>query len=134
MKNFDKVTENLKIEDFFCEGGTYAKWAPFLCKAIHKLKKEKNCANRDCRECYKWLQQEYKEPILDDVEREYLSAVIKPFRDKVTSIYKLNSNEHKEYILINLEDDFTNMPYFEAGTMYKGMETGKRYTLEELGL
>ena len=27
-------------------------------------------------------------PILDDVEKEYLSAVIKPFRDKVISIAK----------------------------------------------
>ena len=32
---------------------------------------------------FKWLCEEYKEHILDDVEREYLSAVIKPFRNKV---------------------------------------------------
>lgn len=27
-----------------------------------------------------------------------------------------------------------SLPFFEKGTMYKGMETDKRYTLEELGL
>ena len=27
-----------------------------------------------------WLEEEYKPPILDDVEKAYLSAVIKPFR------------------------------------------------------
>lgn len=133
MTNFDKLKENLKIEDLFYKNGEIVEWVNFMCKAIRKFKQEKDC-NCSCTECYKWLQQEYKEPILDDAEREYLSAVIKPFRDKVTSIYKLNSNEHKEYILINLEDDFTTMPCFTAGTMYKGMETGKRYTLEELGL
>ena len=30
-------------------------------------------------------------------------------------------------------DTFT-LPYFPKGNMYKGMETNKKYTLEELGL
>ena len=34
--------------------------------------------------------EEYKEPILTDKEKEYLSAVIKPFRDRVKYIYKIN--------------------------------------------
>ena len=37
----------------------------------------------------KWLLKEYKEPILDDIEKEYLSAVIKPFRKKLNQSKKL---------------------------------------------
>ena len=71
-------------------------------------------------------------PILDDVEKEYLSNVIKPFRDRVSSISK---DGPLEYITISLDgDDFAFLPNFEEGKMYKGMETNRRYTLEELGL
>ena len=87
--------------------------------------------------------EEYKEPILDEEEKKYLSAVIKPFRDRVIYIKKidmyLGCNEYYEYILGELDnkDDviyaFT-LPYFPKGNMYKGMETNKKYTLEELGL
>lgn len=73
--------------------------------------------------------------ILDDVEKRYLSAVIRPFRKRVDSIMKSsNSCCDKEYIFIRLDDDFLSLPYFEAGTMYQGMELEKVYTLEELGL
>ena len=45
-----------------------------------------------CKKCLgeslEWINEEYKEPILDDVEREYLSAVIKPFRKKISYIRK----------------------------------------------
>lgn len=85
---------------------------------------------------FKWLCEEYKEPILDDVEREYLSAVIKPFRKKVKYIAKLNGfSEAKQFIRIIMCDcDCANLPFFKGGTMYKGMEADKLYSLEELGL
>ena len=71
-------------------------------------------------------------PILTDKEKEYLSNVIKPFRDRVSSISK---DGPLEYITILLDsDDFAFLPNFEEGTMYKGMEEYKKYTLEELGL
>lgn len=79
--------------------------------------------------------------ILDDAERRYLAEVIRPFRDSVTSIVKstisLNSGRFEEIVVEYdcFEDRFGfDLPPFECGTMYKGMETGKRYTLEELGL
>ena len=93
-----------------------------------------------CKKCLceslEWLNQEYKEPILDDVEREYLSAVIKPFRKKVKYIAKLNGfSEAKQFIRIIMCDcDCANLPFFKGGTMYKGMEADKLYSLEELGL
>lgn len=75
-------------------------------------------------------------PILDDVEREYLSAVIKPFRDRVRIIYKFRyTYSSSESIVISIKDDNNvYLPSFERGTMYKGMELEKAYSLEELGL
>lgn len=71
--------------------------------------------------------------ILDEEEKEYLSAVIKPFRDKIEYIEKHGVD--KEYIDICIRNDSRiTFPYFKSGTMYKGMELNKKYTLEELGL
>lgn len=85
----------------------------------------------------KWLEKddekECKPKILTDEEKAYLSAVIKPFRDNVKSIRKIRSIT-KEFIFIELKRNVFSLPFFEAGTMYKGMEVNKRYTLEELGL
>lgn len=80
-------------------------------------------------------------PILNETERKYLSNVIKPFRDKVISI----ANYYEESIDNNFieievkqnycnENQYVSFPYFKKGTMYKGMEEYKKYTLEELGL
>ena len=71
--------------------------------------------------------------ILDDAERRYLKAVIRPFRDKVTAICKVNDIE-SDYIVICLEFEYVCLPDFPTGTMYRGMEANRDYTLEELGL
>jgi len=81
----------------------------------------------------RWLDSEHIEPILDEAERAYLSAVIKPFRDKVTAICKVNDFE-SDYIAICLEFENVCLPDFPTGTMYKGMKKGHDYTIEELGL
>ena len=85
---------------------------------------------------FKWLCEEYKEPILDDVEREYLSAVIKPFRKKISYIRKSKDlSEGKKYIKIELcNGDTMYFPYLANDAMYKGMKLDRNYTLEELGL
>ena len=74
--------------------------------------------------------------ILDDVEKRYLSAVIRPFRKRVDSIMKISDplSYDKEYIFIKLDEDSFSLPYFKIGTMYQGMELERAYTLEELGL
>ena len=82
-----------------------------------------------------WLEAKYKPPVLDDVEKAYLSAVIKPFREKVEYVYKICLEiDKREYLEISLENGVISFPCFEKGTMYKGMELSKPYTLEELGL
>ena len=93
-----------------------------------------------CKKCLgeslEWLNQEYKDPILDDVEREYLSAVIKPFRKKISCIRKSkDSRKGKNYIKIEFCDgDSMFFPNLSNNAMYKGMELDRNYTLEELGL
>lgn len=80
---------------------------------------------------------ERKEEILDKTEKKYLAGVIRPFRDKVKSIVKYNnpSRSGKEYLKIQIIDDAgINFPDFKKDFMYKGMETDRKYTLEELGL
>ena len=89
-----------------------------------------------CRERFlKWLLEEAKEPVLDDVEREYLSAVIKPFRKKVMDVVKVQYGEGKQSIRIRVSyGDCAELPFFKNNTMYKGMKLYRNYTLEELGL
>ncbi|HBS10670.1 MAG TPA: hypothetical protein DEA28_02975 [Firmicutes bacterium] len=84
--------------------------------------------------------------ILDKEEKEYLSAVIKPFRNKIISIckytIKFENKENTIYYYIRIKtkskteifhNEFISLPYFK-NEMYKCMENHKEYTLEELGL
>ena len=103
-----------------------------------KIVKEYACTNEaGIKKFLEWLEEEYKPPILDDVEKAYLSAVIKPFRNEVECIIKVKIHfEAKEYIGIEMKDNYyyCKLSNFKKGTMYRGMELNKRYTLEELGL
>ena len=76
-----------------------------------------------------------KKEILDKVEKEYLSSVIKPFKEKVTGIAIREFSADKCYLYIDIiGDDGFGLPNFKQGTMYKNMEIDRKYTLEELGL
>lgn len=84
-----------------------------------------------------WLEEEYVPEILTEKEKAYLSAVIKPFRKDIECIEKVESYYgENEFIHITMkkDDDYCELPDFENGTMYKGMEANKVYTLKELGL
>lgn len=82
-----------------------------------------------------WMAQEYKGDILDYAEKKYLSEVIRPFRKEVNDIKKLTDSVHyRDFILIQVGDDYLTFPHFEKGTRYKGMEYDKTYKPEELGL
>lgn len=81
--------------------------------------------------------EEEKKEILDKVEKNYLTNVIKPFRKRVKFIRKIESltfSAEKELLQIQLNDDDIALPYFEKNTMYKGMKLDKDYSLEELGI
>lgn len=115
-------------------------------EAVKKLayyKDHRNIIN--CEDILNFLKETHK-PMLDDVEREYLSHIIKPFKQEVKSISKENWRGVSEFIQITIsheEDPWSPLhniyepivlPNFKKGTMYRGMELNKEYTLEELGL
>ena len=79
---------------------------------------------------------EASKQILDKEEKEYLEAVIRPFKDRVIGVHKgVMCTKGKEWIFIDIKDDDPiDLPYFDIGTMYKGMKSNKKYTLDELGL
>lgn len=83
---------------------------------------------------------EHKEKILTKFEKDYLSYTLHPFRKIIVTVSKHRLNNDLEYIAIRVkslkEDEEENMcfPAFKIGTMYKGMELDKKYSLEELGL
>ena len=94
----------------------------------------------------KFLDQEVEIEVPDILikeEKEYLRAVISPFRYKVLSIKKLIyfGCYHKGYFInIKVDNKFdlfgvqnVQLPYFQDD-MYEKMEIDKEYTLEDLGL
>ncbi len=93
---------------------------------------------------YKDCWEEIKEDIINTKEREYLKAVIRPFRDRIDLIFKKVETSKNDclyaiWIRVFRKDDkerwdYTQLPPFNGDTMYKGMEIGKHYTLKELGL
>lgn len=98
-----------------------------------------------CCSCPNW--EIYKEPksILDDEEKAYLSAVIKPFKKRVINIekrkiYDFNGKSYYD-IQIRINSLYYDLPEYlvfpifaKDSNMYKGMEDFKEYTLKELGL
>lgn len=115
---------------------------PINCIKIKCIDCERNVPGCGCsmKKLTEWANSKYKEPILDEVEKAYLSAVIKPFKKHVKTIVKAKQVATLYAITIDIEEKynyetFLQFPPFEKSSgMYKGMELGKRYTLEELGL
>ena len=150
-----------KLKDLTKE--EYKKWIDKNCpntsdcnKCIFKYMRchgyKQNTCWVDRKDLYsdKFLNQEImiedEEPdILTDKEKQYLRNVIKPFRNRVKYITKEEAeiNAYKSIVMevtipINVgyyfNTEYIYLPYFKQGTMYKNMEVGKKYTLEELGL
>ena len=102
-----------------------------------KIVKEYACTNEaGIKKFLEWLEEEYKPEILTDKEEAYLSAVIKPFREEVESIKKIDIEKDEQQLQLQIPNGLVIMdfPLFKKGAMYRGMEEGREYTLEELGL
>ena len=82
----------------------------------------------------------YNPQVLDDVEREYLKTVLKPFHEKVKYVEKVpahvfDEDNQEEYVFVAFYGrDLFAFPNFDAGSMYTGMELNKEYKLDELGI
>ena len=77
--------------------------------------------------------------ILTEKEKEYLSAVIKPFKDKVSYITKMQGMKYNEqlpveFIVIYVDDEKIILPSYGKGALYKDMKLMEKYTVEDLGL
>ncbi len=144
MLNKEKYAK--EIIEIALSGNTVA-----LKRSTNKLVPCNSMANcRDCGFCHEgiecsleklqeWANAEYKDPILDEVEREYLSDVCRPY--KVKAICKKSAlNREGQCLNIYIDNvilggyEYIILPYFNANTMYKGMEVGKKYIPQELGI
>ena len=124
--------------DYYIKGGRGDEgWTKFYNTSHHRK------GTTTINKYNKWLLEEHEEPILDDVEKEYLSNIIKPFKDRVSTISKrasFNSTGVDYYIEIRVKRvgngyDFVSLPTFKLSTkMYKNMKIGHIYSLEELNL
>ena len=66
-------------------------------------------------------------------EKDYLSEVVKPFRDKIEYIKRLTFDSVDSIQMIT-DKGVTAVLFFETDTRYKNMEPDREYTLAELGL
>lgn len=118
----------------------------FICslagKTIGQLEDEEQIEILKVERPIKWTNVYENKEVLDEKEKEYLSAVIKPFKKRVIRIEKIKRlYGNSEFINIVLyssiscnKEESIQLPYFKKGKMYKGMKRDKKYTLKELGL
>ena len=130
MKNFEKYKDYLVKAIALCNSDKLLELAGIDLTEVYAANYYENK-----KSLVDWLLQDYKEPILEEDERKYLSDVIRPFRKEVATISKFNSFDGSQYIYIGMKDSRgSNLPTFPKGTMYKGMIEGMHYSLKELGL
>lgn len=138
-KFYDEIERYLKAQDW---GTTCA-----LNDCLNTItEREVFCSNTSSRICERradclaynlaWLKKEYKEPVLDSIEKNYLRGIIAPFRNDIDYIEKVKAWEYDGIIIRwnnGCGEGSINLPLYDKGEMYKGMEY-KAYTLKELGL
>lgn len=76
-----------------------------------------------------------KEEILDKVEKRYIRSALVPLKVSKVKKTDLGDIEHLTYSVVSAPEFFMrlyNFPAFKKGTMYKGMESERWYTVEEL--
>ena len=84
--------------------------------------------------------EEYNDDILNEEEKPYLENILKPYKNRVDFVMKECIGDYYERIVICVSvknksfKNYIAFPYFNKGTMYKGMEIDKKYTVNELGL
>ena len=110
------------------------------------IREEKPCYAQVCKECHnkciEWMCSEYKEEILSDDEKDIIRSMIY-FLQKIGCtvnyfIKDVNKNGIA-YFMIDYENnavgysEMMSSPYFKKDK-FNGMEIGKEYILEELGI
>ena len=101
-----------------------------------KLKNNDNwhTANININEVLELVPIPLPKKILTDTERDYLRAVIKPVKNKVTKIVKVSVRD-AEFIKVGLANgDCISLYLFEKNTQFKNMIADKFYTLDEINM
>ena len=119
---------------------------PCAIATVAGIRKEKPCYHQECEECHKkcieWMYSEYKEEILSDDEKEIVKAMcdfahkcgrdviyVCKYLDILKGVYIYFDYKNEE---ISITDTIES-PWLSKH-MFKGMENGRKYTLEELGI
>ena len=145
MTNFEKIKEEITIEKMAKEMSDYYDCDICPCR--------KFCDNFEGVKCSKvfeeWLKKDID--ILDEMEKEYLRNVLRPFLYRT---YKITVTKERcfvgrktphlnivirlygtEFSGKELDDcEIIDLPMFHSRKMYAGMELEREYTVEELGL
>ncbi len=139
IKNGEKNANNYRYE-LDIDGGMWS-WSSSMLEKVEDKKHFKSLP-RDFTGTIE-IKNGYivEKEILDKEEKEYLSAVIRPFK-KIVKYIRLADwaiidadTDKYAYIEIGMTDwRSITLPSFKKGTMYKNMKIGKKYTMEELGL
>lgn len=91
----------------------------------------------------KWIKEnkndiyiEFEVELLTKEEKEYLENLLRPFKEVVDFIKKVNSIKSPlQRIYIKLcNGEIINLPYFNVNEYYKNLEVYKQYTIKDLGL
>ena len=128
MKNIEKYKDvllNSETNDLTC----------CVIDLFHNGKCPDSC--KVCKQkAIEWLLSEYKEPVLDASEKTYLSAVIRPFRNRVNGVRKwFNGIDYQIIISLDDGDNLCQLPRFPLSSeIYIFMEVDRKYKLKELGL
>ena len=124
----DNNTQNHLYRDHVFKVETYSNGLPYL-RFDQSITEEISILNAMSYEEFEGL---------NDKEQDYLSMVIKPFRERVAYIQKRSYNRYYNYIVIALRDSGhseVNLPLYEvASAYYDGLILDKKYTLKELEL
>ena len=110
------------------------------------IKAKKPCYDQVCKECHnkciEWMCSEYNEPILNDDEKDIIRSMIYFLQKIGCTVNYVIKDVNKNciaYFIIDYENnavgysEMMSSPYFKKDK-FNGMEIGKKYTLEELGL
>ena len=119
---------------------------PCAIATVAGIRKEKPCYHQECEECHKkcieWMYSEYKEEILSDDEKDIIKSmvnIIHKFGCEVNYVYKSECSNGYCFIgttfknIVTGSRELIDSPYFNDD-MFVGMEIGKEYNLEELGI
>lgn len=137
MLNIEKYENELRKYGVYF--GLTKEGNPVDCKDIHCI----DCAfHVDCTiKRMNWLLEEYKEPILNEKEKEILNKLIEAnrFIVNINLVYVKKVNilydDNKCYLCFSFEN--RNESYtvtFNKDCIFTGMEVNKEYSLEDLGL